>query len=84
MPRPTKKKRLDDHQSAAAADIDLFASCFDDLSIDELAHIFGFLSVEDIMRLRRINKKTVEAARITHVPMVDIDYHRFYFFHWYF
>ena len=82
MPRPTKKKRLDGQQSAAAADIDILVSCFDDLSIDELAHIFGFLPVEDIMRLRRINKKTVEAARITHVPMVDIDYDRFYFFHY--
>ena len=79
MPRPTKKKRLDDHQSAAAADSDLFASCFDDLSIDELAHIFGFLPVEDIMCLRRINKKTVEAARITHVPIVDIDYKAYFY-----
>ena len=81
MPRPTKKKRLDDHQSAAAADGDLFASCFDDLSIDELANIFGFLPVEDIMRLRRINKKSVDAARITHAPIVDIDYERFFWFH---
>ena len=71
MPHQTKKQRLDEggHQStAAAADSDDFVASFDDLNIDELANIFGFLPVRDIMRLRRLNKKAREGVRMTIPP----------------
>ena len=48
----------------------LSSSMMDSLSTDELAHIFGFLSPEDIMR-SRLNKKMREAAKKTFVPPAD-------------
>jgi hypothetical protein len=41
---------------------------FDDLSIDVLANILGFLSLQNIMRSRCINKKTTEAVMKAIVP----------------
>ena len=43
---------------------------FDDLGTDELAHIFGFLAPEDIVRAR-LNNKMREAAKITIVPLTN-------------
>ncbi|KAK1734485.1 hypothetical protein QTG54_014733 [Skeletonema marinoi] len=40
------------------------------LGSDELAHVFGFLPPEDIMRAR-LNKRMVEAAKKTIVPMTE-------------
>ncbi len=51
----------------AVAANDLLAS-FDVLSVDVLANIYGFLSLEDIMCKRRINKKSMDAVRNTVVP----------------
>ena len=49
----------EDHQrnDAVTASDDLLAS-FGALSVDVLANILGFLLIKDIMRSRRINKKT--------------------------
>ena len=81
MPHQTKKQRLDDeggHQSTAAAlaaaDSDDFVASFDDLSIDELANIFGFLPLKDIMRLRSLNKKAREGVKMT-IPPMPRDFH---------
>ena len=68
MPHPTKKQRLDDHRSVAVADSSDFLGSFDNLSVDELADVLAFLPVENIFRLRRLNKKTREAVKITTVP----------------
>ncbi len=70
MPRTTKKQRLeDDHQDPVAASGDFVAS-FDDLT-DVLPNIYGFLSLQDIMRSRRINKTSREAVKMTIVPPTD-------------
>ncbi len=50
---------------------DEFAASFDDLSVDVLADILGFLLIKDTMRSRRINKKTREAVKKTIVPPTD-------------
>jgi hypothetical protein len=75
MSHPTKKQRLEDGNDHAANDNavlvtagNLLAS-FGALSVDLVANIFAFLVVEDIMRSRRINKKSREAVRITTVPL---------------
>ncbi len=74
MPHPTKKQRLDDgdqHQRNEVVVVmadNHFAASFDDLSTDVLPNILGFLSLQNIMRSRRINKKTREAVRKTIVP----------------
>ena len=62
----------EDHQrnDAVTASDDLLAS-FGALSVDVLANILGFLLIKDIMRSRRINKKTMEAVRNTVVPPTD-------------
>ena len=77
MPRPNKKQRrlLEDGQShetepAVDHDDDIVAGSIDDLSTDELANIFGYLSPEDIMRAR-LNNKMREAATKTIVPPTD-------------
>ena len=71
MPRPKKKqRRLEEVQSndvVASAANDPVMPSFDDLGTDELAHIFGFLPREDILRAR-LNKKMREAAKKTLVP----------------
>ena len=68
---PTKKQRLEGRHQSAAADCDFYA-VFGDLGVDELADIFSFLSLKDIMRKRRINKKTREAVKMTIVPPTDL------------
>jgi hypothetical protein len=74
MPRPKKKqRRLEEVQSndvVASAANDPVMPSFDDLGTDELAHIFGFLPREDILRAR-LNKKMREAAKKTIVPLTD-------------
>jgi hypothetical protein len=47
-----------------------FVASFDDLS-DVLPNILGFLSLQDIMCNRRINKKTREAVTNTIVPLTE-------------
>ena len=57
---PKKKQRLEGrHQEEAS---------LDDLGVDVLANIYGFLPSKDIMCKRCINKKTMEAAKTTIVP----------------
>ena len=58
---PQKKQRIEDHQGAVVAGNDFVAN-FDDL-VDVLPNILGCLTPKDIMRKRRINKKSREAAR---------------------
>jgi hypothetical protein len=71
MPHPTKKQRLEGNRTTVdAADNDFVAS-FDDLSVDVLANILGFLSLKHIMCSRRINKKTMEAVKKTIVPLTE-------------
>jgi hypothetical protein len=70
MPHQTVKKQRLDH--AASAGNDDFVATFDDLSVDVLANIFGFLSgAKEIMSKRCINKKTMEAVKKTVVPLTD-------------
>ena len=74
MPHPTKKQRIechDERNDAVAADDDDFLASFDDLSVDVLPNILGFLSLQDIMSKRRINKKTREAVKKAAVPLTD-------------
>ncbi len=69
MEVPQKKQRLDHAASSAGND---YAVTFDNLSVDVLANIFGFLSgAKEIMSKRRINKKTMEAVKKTIVPLTD-------------
>ncbi len=69
MPYPTKKQRLEGHSSAVVAANDDFVASLDDLSVDVLANILGFLELDDIMCNRRLNKKVMEAVRKTIVPL---------------
>jgi hypothetical protein len=64
MPHSSKEQNFDDVATAS----DLLDS-FDDLGVDVLADILSFLEVEDIMHSRRINKKTMEAVKMTLVPL---------------
>jgi hypothetical protein len=75
MPHPTKTQMLEGHPSAVVAANDDFVASFDDLA-DLLPNILGFLLLEDIMRSRRINKKTREAAKTTIVPLGDFSVDR--------
>jgi hypothetical protein len=71
MPHPTKKHRLDDHrQDDAVAASDDFLASFDDLSVDMLANILAFLSLYEIMRSRRINKKSMDPSAVFSVDCV--------------
>ncbi len=67
---PPKKQRIEGHQSAMVAGND-FSPSFDDL-VDVLPNILGYLTLKDIMRKRRINKKTMEAVKMTIVPPADL------------
>ena len=51
-----------------AAGNDILAASFDDLGVDVLANVLAFLTVEEIMRSRRVNKKSREAAKMAIVP----------------
>src|SRR5210317_1598180 len=70
MPQPEEKKRRLLHSNDAVTADDDFVASFGALSIDVLANVYGFLPDDDIMRSRRINKKSMEAAKIT-VPPTD-------------
>ena len=61
MSSPEKKKQR-------GGDYDIDGPTFSSLSIDVLSNIFGHLPLEEIMRLRRVSKKAVEAAKETMVP----------------
>ena len=63
MPHASKKPRL----------VGLPVVGFNDLSTDELALIFGYLSPEDVMRAR-LSKKMREAAKKTIVPLTRIPF----------
>ncbi len=65
-----EKKQILLNNNSAASDNDFVAS-FDDLGVDELADILEFLTLKDIMRSRRINKKLMEAVKKTIVPLTD-------------
>jgi hypothetical protein len=75
MPHPTKKQKVDDgdqHQrNDVVVTVNDFVASFDDLSVDVLANILGFLSLKEIMSKRRINKKSREAVKKTIVPLTD-------------
>jgi len=66
----TKKQRLVNHHGVVADGND-YEVTFDDLGVDVLANILAFLVVDDIMRSRRINKKSKEAVKMTIVPPTD-------------
>ncbi len=72
MPHPKKKQKLaggDANCSAETAAADQMAASANDLSIDVLADIFGFLDgAKDIMQKRRVCKKWKEAVKKTIVP----------------
>ena len=70
MLHPTKKQKVDCYQRDVVVTDNDFAVSFDDLS-DVLPNIFAFLPVNNIMRSRRINKKTREAVTKTIVPLTD-------------
>ena len=57
--------------SSESDDAYVLLAGFDDLGVDVLANILGFLPVENIMRKRCINKKWKEAVRMTIVPPTD-------------
>ena len=72
MSSPEKKKQR-------GGDYDTDGPTFSSLSIDVLSNIFGHLPLEEIMRLRRVSKKAVEAAKETMVPLGESDTYRDYF-----
>ena len=61
--KSNKKQRLDN-----GVDEDVVAS-FTSLSADILANIFGHLPLKEIMRVRRVCKKTIDAVKETAVPL---------------
>lgn len=66
-----KKQRLD-----KGVDDDVIAS-FTSLSTDILANIFGHLPLKEIMRVRRVCKKTIDAVKETEVPIESNKYRCF-------
>ena len=66
-----KKQRLD-----KGVDDDVIAS-FTSLSTDILANIFGHLPLKEIMRVRRVCKKTIDAVKETSVPLESNKYRCF-------
>lgn len=73
-PQNKKQRRQDTDQKMNTDD-----STFSSLSIDILSNILGHLPLEDIMRSRRICKKTIEAAKETQVPLGKSSPYRDYF-----
>ncbi len=75
MPHPKKKQRLTGDDTSCLAETavtDQVAASANDLSIDVLADIFGFLSgAKDIMQKRRVCKKWKEAVKKTIVPLIQ-------------
>jgi hypothetical protein len=71
MSHPTKKQRLKDGHAASADSSDHMVT-LDDLSVDLLADIFGFLDgPKDIMCKRQVCRKWEEAVRKTIVPLSE-------------
>ena len=66
-----KKQRLDNGKGD-----DVVAS-FTSLSTDILANIFGHLPLKEIMRVRRVCKKTIDAAKQTWVPFESFTFQFF-------
>ena len=66
-----KKQRLDNGK-----DDDVVAS-FTSLSTDILANIFGHLPLKEIMRVRRVCKKTADAVKQTLVPFESFTFQFF-------
>jgi hypothetical protein len=65
---PSKKQMIEGHHQGVVAIDNDFSPSFDDLGVDVLPNILGYLILKDIMRSRRINKKTMQAVRNTIVP----------------
>jgi hypothetical protein len=76
MSHPTKKQRLEDgHAAASANSSDHVVVTLNDLSVDVLADILGFLDgPKDIMRKRRVCRKWKKAVKMTIVPLSDYFY----------
>ena len=78
MPHPKKKQKLagdDANCSAETAVADRVAASANDLSVDVLADIFGFLGgAKDIMQKRRVSKKWKEAVKKTVVPLENFHF----------
>ena len=72
MSSPEKKKQR-------GGDYDTDGLTFSSLSIDVLSNIFGHLSLEEIMHLRLVSKKSCEAAKETMVPLGESNRYRDYF-----
>ena len=72
MSSPEKKKQR-------GGDYDTDGLTFSSLSIDVLSNIFGHLSLEEIMHLRRVSKKSCEAAKETMVPLGKSNRYHDYF-----
>jgi hypothetical protein len=68
MPHPEEKKRRLLHRNDAVTASDVLSASLDDIGVDVLAKIYGFLPIENIMCLRGINKKSREAVKMTLVP----------------
>ena len=62
---------MDTDLSEATVDDQMVVYSGDDLSIDVLANILGFLCIKDIFQKRRVCKKWKEAAKMTIVPLTD-------------
>ena len=71
MPHSTKKQRIEVNRTIVELVDCNFLASFGDLSVDVQANIFSYLAVNDIMRSRRINKKTMEAVKMRIIPPVD-------------
>ena len=75
MPHPTKKRRkqrLEDGHAASADRGSDHVVTLNDLSVDVLADIFGFLDgARDIMQKRRVCRKWREAVKKTIVPPIE-------------
>jgi hypothetical protein len=74
MSQSKKPRLLEGGQNNHAATVKFLRhldSSLNDLSVDELATIFGFLPPKQIMRMRRVSKRWGEAVKKSSVPRVD-------------
>ena len=72
MPHPEEKKRRLLHSTETVVASDDFLARFDALGVDVLANIYGFLRLDHVVCLRRINKKSREAVKMTLVPLTPL------------
>lgn len=75
MPHPNKKQRLggaDDDRMQQEDDVN-----FSSLSTDILANVFCYLRLKEIMRSRRVSKKSADAVKKTSEAIVARSYHYF-------